>query len=243
MDSSDSMPMSLAQADLEESMSTVRIKSKKTEFEEDDEADDDNTGYGHYSSISEAAKGDDDPMEDDDAKSAHHHKKVKSHKKAKKEKKEAKDKEQKNQNLAPVEPKKTKEQKTAEKTAAKAEAAKKAADLKAAKATNLPVPVKGMPPIKNIDRIDGRMIIIRGQHGPKYSFGQATSIKNEKEQIKVVAKPFNPKDQTQRFVWDKRTKSLRLFHRKDFALSLYKGDEKEKFQLATIRKWINGPLQ
>jgi len=100
-----------------------------------------------------------------------------------------------------------------------------------------------MPPIKNIDRLDGRMIVIRGQHGPKYSFGQVHPIKNDKEQIKVVAKPFNPRDQTQRFVWDKRTKSLRLFHRRDFALSLYKGDEKEKFQLATLRKWINGPLQ
>lgn len=100
-----------------------------------------------------------------------------------------------------------------------------------------------MPPIKNIDRLDGRMIILRGQHGPKYSFGQARPIKNDKEQIKVVAKPFNPRDQTQRLAWDARTKSLRLFHRKDFALSLYKGDEKEKFQLATIRKWINGPVQ
>lgn len=47
--------MSLAQADLEEGMTTVRIKSKKTEFEEEDDmAEDDNTGYGHYSSVAQA---------------------------------------------------------------------------------------------------------------------------------------------------------------------------------------------
>jgi len=176
-------------------------------------------------------------MDDDDQESRHHHhhKAAKSHKHAKK----ANHEHHKHQTLAPAEAKKSKNEKAAEKTAAKAAAAKKAADKKSA----APVPVKGMPPVKNIDRLDGRMIVIRGQHGPKYSFGQAAPIKNDKEQIKVVAKPFNPKDQTQRFVWDKRTKSLRLFHRKDFALSLYKGDEKEKFQLATIRKWINGPVQ
>lgn len=141
--------------------------------------------------------------------------------------------------MAPAEAKKPKAVKEAEKKEAAAAAEKKKAD---AKLPN-PPPVKGMPPIKNIDKLEGRMIVIRGTNGPKYSFGQAHPIKNDKQQVTVVAKPFNPKDQTQRFIWDSRTKSLRLFHRKDFALSLYKGDEKDKFQTATLRKWINGPVQ
>ena len=152
--------VSLAQASLENGMAEVHVKSNKEEFEDEDEADDD-SGYGHYTSEKDASaknqKYDDELGEGKDVKAKAAHK---SHHLS-----------QKHQHLAPAEPVKTKAQKAAEKKAAADAKAKKAADSKDAKANPKPVPVKGMPPIKNIDKLNGRMIVIRGQHGPKYSFG------------------------------------------------------------------------
>jgi len=67
------------------------------------------------------------------------------------------------------------------------------------------------------------MLVIRGQSGPRYSFGLDHPVKRENEQVEIVAKPFDPQEPSQRFTFDKRTKSLRLYHKRNFAVSIMTG--------------------
>jgi len=105
--------MSLVQADLEQGLSTVRIKSKKTKFVEENDEAEDSTGYGHYSSVAEASRADEDPLVDDmmneEKPAKSHHKKAKSQRQKKVKKVKKAKKEHKHTNLAnagPAEPSK-----------------------------------------------------------------------------------------------------------------------------------------
>ena len=166
MDSSD-YGMSMAQEGAYSGMEEVSTKHHKDKFEEEDEdVDEDKTGYGHYSTLKDAEnkKG----KHSKHAKIEHkHHGHHHAEKAEEAEKSEKPEKTHHHQHLAPAEKKKT----PAEKAAAKKATADAAAKKEAEKASPLPPPVKGMPPVKNIDKLEGRMIVIRGQHGPKYSFG------------------------------------------------------------------------
>jgi hypothetical protein len=74
----------------------------------------------------------------------------------------------------------------------------------------------------NLDKIDQQMIVIRGQVEPKYSLAYIGKIVPQKRvmpELKLISKPFNMLDKAQQFVWEKRTKTLRPFHHRQYALS------------------------
>lgn len=71
--------------------------------------------------------------------------------------------------------------------------------------------------------LEGKMLILQGKAGAKYAIGLERPIKSEKEQIDIVAKPLNPEETGQRMSFDARTKSLRMYHKRNFAISIKKG--------------------
>jgi len=74
----------------------------------------------------------------------------------------------------------------------------------------------------NLDKLDQQMLIIRGGVEPKYSLayiGRIYPLKKVMPELKLISKPFNMMDKAQQFVWEKRTKTLRPYHHRQYALS------------------------
>lgn len=66
--------------------------------------------------------------------------------------------------------------------------------------------------------MDGKMLVIRNAGGAMYAWGLERAVKGQKDQVEIVNKAFNPMENSQRFTYDKRTKSIRLYHKRDFAV-------------------------
>jgi len=71
--------------------------------------------------------------------------------------------------------------------------------------------------------LNGKMLVIQGKAGARYAIGLEKPIKSEKEQVDIIAKPINPSETGQRFTFDGRTKSIRLYHKRNFAISIKTG--------------------
>jgi hypothetical protein len=109
-----------------------------------------------------------------------------------------------------------------------------------------------------IDQAEGHVLYIRGTHGPKYTIGHSKVIRRLSDEQIVVNRAFNTESPLQRWFWDKRSQSFRLFHQRHFALSfklktrrygapasvrLYKKEVTQKHQwtgskvLTQVNKW------
>lgn len=95
-----------------------------------------------------------------------------------------------------------------------------------------------VPHTYNLDQAEGHMMFFRGTHGPKYTIGHMQRIRKLSDERPVVTKAFNTKDLFQRWTWDKRSKSLRLFHQRHFALS-FKLKQRRYGSPASIRLYKN----
>jgi len=74
----------------------------------------------------------------------------------------------------------------------------------------------------NLQSIDQQMIIIRGVAGPKYSLaytGKVVPLKKNMPELQLVSKPYNMADKSQQMIWEQRTKTLRPYHYRQYALS------------------------
>jgi len=86
------------------------------------------------------------------------------------------------------------------------------------------------------------MIFFRGTQKAKYTIGYSGKIKRSTDELHVDARAFNHADKSQRWTYDARTKSIRLFHQRDFALS-FKTKNLKFGGLATVRKFRNEATQ
>lgn len=94
---------------------------------------------------------------------------------------------------------------------------------------------------KSMSYMDGKMLVIKGSSGAQYAWGLERPIKGQKDCVLVVNKAFNPMENSQRFTYDKRTKSIRLYHKKDFAVGKQTGFNAQNIMIATI--WRNTAFQ
>jgi len=67
---------------------------------------------------------------------------------------------------------------------------------------------------------DGQVVLFRGIHGPRYTIGVVGRIRKQSDEPFIRTRVLNHKDVFQQFTWDTRTKSIRLFAKRDFALSV-----------------------
>jgi len=67
---------------------------------------------------------------------------------------------------------------------------------------------------------DGQVVLFRGRHGPRYSIGVVGRIRKQSDEPFIRTRVLNHKDIYQQFTWDTRTKSVRLYGKRDFALSV-----------------------
>lgn len=85
---------------------------------------------------------------------------------------------------------------------------------------------------------DGQTVLFRGLHGPRYTFGIFKRIRKQSDEPFIRTRVLNHKDVDQQFTWDTRTKSIRLFHKRDFCLSVRLAGN-----FATARIFKNEPAQ
>jgi hypothetical protein len=99
-----------------------------------------------------------------------------------------------------------------------------------------------LPKTYNLDQADGHMLLFRGTSGPKYTLGHVKRIRRLSDEHPVVNRAFNTDDHNQRWTYDSRTKSIRLFHQRHFALG-FKLKTRRYGSPATVRLFKNEATQ
>lgn len=99
-----------------------------------------------------------------------------------------------------------------------------------------------LPKTYDINQADGHMLFFRGTSGPKYTLGHMKRIRKLSDEQAVVSRAFNTEDENQRWTYDSRTKSLRLFHQRHFALS-FKLKTRRYGSPASVRLFKNEATQ